>query len=365
MTIRGDEALRRAKEDVRAHCAGVTNADDLFERASSRLRRFVPYDGAIWFGTDPATMLATRPVRIENIEAGHCETFWQREFYVEDKNLFVDMARLDKPVVTLDAATGGRLSRSARYREFLGPQGYGDEMRGLLRVGKTTWGLVSLYREKGRPPFTPDEVHLVSELSDQLGSLLRSHLVRQAAPASGALDAPGMLVFEQDGRLRTSNPEAHRWLDQLGNQPVGGRDGLPAPVHTILWHARAVADGREDGPARLRLLTTSGRWLLMHASAMAGLTVVVLERAEAHEIAPMIVDAYDLSPREQQVTALLARGLNTTQIAQELHLSTHTVRDYVKSVFEKVGVSSRGELVALLFARHHEPALHEAAQITT
>lgn len=48
-----------------------------------------------------------------------------------------------------------------------------------------------------------------------------------------------------------------------------------------------------------------------------------------------------------------------SEIAAHLHLSAHTVRDHVKVVFEKVGVSSRGELVAKLFAEHYAPAKHE------
>ena len=47
--------------------------------------------------------------------------------------------------------------------------------------------------------------------------------------------------------------------------------------------------------------------------------------------------------------------VGTADIADELFLSAHTVRDYVKTIFEKVGVSSRGELVARLFAEHYAP----------
>ena len=54
----------------------------------------------------------------------------------------------------------------------------------------------------------------------------------------------------------------------------------------------------------------------------------------------------------------IARGASTAEIAAELFLSTHTVRDYVKTVFEKLGVSSRGELVARLFAEHYTDGLH-------
>jgi DNA-binding NarL/FixJ family response regulator len=80
----------------------------------------------------------------------------------------------------------------------------------------------------------------------------------------------------------------------------------------------------------------------------------------ASEVAPIIADAYELSPREREITELIARGLGTADIAAELHLSVYTVRDYVKAVFDKVGASSRGELVAKLFAEHYAP-LHLAA----
>ena len=81
----------------------------------------------------------------------------------------------------------------------------------------------------------------------------------------------------------------------------------------------------------------------------------MIEPAKAAEIAPIIVQAYELSLREREITELISHGLGTAEIAGRLHLSAHTVRDYLKAIFEKVGVSSRGELVAKLFAEHYAP----------
>jgi DNA-binding NarL/FixJ family response regulator len=109
----------------------------------------------------------------------------------------------------------------------------------------------------------------------------------------------------------------------------------------------------------------AGRWLLVHALPMCGQPgvqgsiAVIIEPAKASEIAPIILRAYELSPREQQISCLLGHGPTTTEIAQRLYLSPHTVRDYIKSIFDKVGVSSRGELVARIFADHYaEPLRH-------
>ncbi|MEO3825976.1 helix-turn-helix transcriptional regulator [Actinomadura sp. B10D3] len=56
-----------------------------------------------------------------------------------------------------------------------------------------------------------------------------------------------------------------------------------------------------------------------------------------------------------EISQLVARGLTTSGIAAELVISPHTVRDHVKAVFAKAGVSSRGELVARLFAENYWP----------
>jgi DNA-binding NarL/FixJ family response regulator len=58
-----------------------------------------------------------------------------------------------------------------------------------------------------------------------------------------------------------------------------------------------------------------------------------------------------LTPREEQVVALVAEGLSNRAAARELKLSEHTVKKYLFRIFDKVGVSSRVELV--LYAVNH------------
>jgi two-component system, NarL family, nitrate/nitrite response regulator NarL len=56
-----------------------------------------------------------------------------------------------------------------------------------------------------------------------------------------------------------------------------------------------------------------------------------------------------LSPRELQVAERAAQGESNKQIADQLRLSEHTVKNYLFHVFEKLGVSNRFELLFLLF----------------
>lgn len=58
-----------------------------------------------------------------------------------------------------------------------------------------------------------------------------------------------------------------------------------------------------------------------------------------------------LTSREEQVVALVADGLTNRDVAAELGLSEHTVKKYLFRIFEKLGISSRVELV--LYALNH------------
>ena len=55
-----------------------------------------------------------------------------------------------------------------------------------------------------------------------------------------------------------------------------------------------------------------------------------------------------LSGREREVARLTCRGLSNKQIAAEMGRSLSTIKKQLGSIFEKLGVSSRAKLHALL-----------------
>ena len=58
-----------------------------------------------------------------------------------------------------------------------------------------------------------------------------------------------------------------------------------------------------------------------------------------------------LTAREEQVVGLVAEGLSNREVAHELSLSEHTIKKYLFRIFDKLGISSRVELV--LYAVSH------------
>jgi DNA-binding CsgD family transcriptional regulator len=137
-------------------------------------------------------------------------------------------------------------------------------------------------------------------------------------------------------------------------------------LQAVATGARRAGD-RSEVPARIRVHTRSGRWLLLYGTRLAGSgedrTAVIIRPAFAHEVARLVLDAYGLAERERQVTRLCLSGLSTKEIAGALKISPYTVQDHLKSIFDKTGTRSRGELVGLIFLEQYASGFDDLEDI--
>jgi DNA-binding NarL/FixJ family response regulator len=158
----------------------------------------------------------------------------------------------------------------------------------------------------------------------------------------------GFLVVAPDDTVELINDEGRQWCDELAvrNGPAGT---LPVAVRAVVTQTRHVAE-EATTVATARVRSRRGHWIVVRGSTVGDDRVAVLiEPARPDEQASAFADLYGLTERERNVTEHVARGLSTKEIADHLRVSSYTVQDHLKAIFDKTGANSRGALVARLF----------------
>jgi DNA-binding NarL/FixJ family response regulator len=339
------------RETIAKLCESPPAAADLIETVAARVRRVIPYDRGAWMITDPDTLLPASILSVDAPPALH-RAFTEIEFGGRDGGTGFDLlARATQPVAALSLTAGGDPATSRRYRQVQERFGLGDELRAVARSANATWGMACINRASDVRAFSAEEVRFVTTIAKHLGAGLRKALADTPANTE-PLRAPGMLVLDEHMQVEASTGEAERWLNTL--QPTFPGE-LPTPIVMAAMQARANAmRASTQHPARLRLPLPGGGWLLVHADALKvacgaeGRVAVVLEPVNPAELLPLLLALHGLTERERTVTESLVAGLRIDEIATRLHMSRHTLRDHVKVIFAKVGVSSRPELTAAL-----------------
>jgi PAS domain S-box-containing protein len=129
-------------------------------------------------------------------------------------------------------------------------------------------------------------------------------------------------------------------------------DGVFDGYFYIVVDLGAVLTARQIGPpASVDVRSTLHRIALelesiSLAAGIGGAPALPLHHPELQE----------LSPRESEVLSLLVAGERVPGIAERLHISQHTVRNHLKSMFRKLGVGNQSELIDRVRGLANAPA---------
>ena len=258
---------------------------------------------------------------------------------------------------TLDDATGGRPELSRKFHKEMQPFGCDQELLVALRTRDgESWGMVGLYREVGRPAFSAREIESVRRVAPGLAAGARHGLLLGQAQEPDLSEAPGLVILDERLAVESATPTSPRWLASLG----GTVETPPASVLAVAGH---VLSGG-TAPAESRVRTADGRWVMLRGAQLLRRdgqrqVSVILEAAQPFHLAPLLMRAYGLTPREQEVVGHVLRGQSTDALAHELGIAAGTVQAHLRSIFEKTGVRSRRELVGVVFHRHYEPRVRD------
>jgi DNA-binding CsgD family transcriptional regulator len=341
----GIDQVIAARDRVLAADAAERPLTELLSDVLEALHGVATFSVAALLLTDTDSMLPFGGV-VEGLDPSQCTPFWDNELLDPDFAKFTSLARSAEPVATLSQLTDGDLARSPRYRKLYEPVGGGDEIRVAFTTGTSCWAVAALVRSAELGPFPAAESQAVLELVPVAARTIRSAVMRR--DRATAAPAPTMLVIDSDASLVSATPGAADVLAELATHGVD----IDVPT-VVLAAARRAKNLKNATGISMRARGSSGRWFRLHAAPLGDHQVaVVVEPAGPADLVSIVLESYGLTQRESEVVPLLARGLSTKEIATEMCISRHTVNDHIKTIFSKCGVTSRGELVARLFADH-------------
>ena len=158
-----------------------------------------------------------------------------------------------------------------------------------------------------------------------------------------------LLIFDADAREQHRN---HAFRQVLGG--TGDADAIARAAQQLAHGLRPSSASDDLPPAQQTIRLASGMFTLRghlgDASAHQDPVILVsIDRASALPAPETLTARSDLTPREAEVAALMARGRTDQEIADDLVISVHTARRHASSVLQKLDLPSRaGVALALL-----------------
>lgn len=183
------------------------------------------------------------------------------------------------------------------------------------------WEAAGFYRANAEQQFSRDDMRMVELLAPHF--LQAARLNRRGADLTASdaetdyaiVDASGLIKFASDAFFMLMRREWPQWRGS--RLPTTLMDELRS-TSAMLYNGALI-----EGTARL-----SGDMMIIQLQAVSVLAT--------------------LTPREATVAKLFGAGMPTKEIAQQMHISPHTARNFVQRIYKKLDVNDKAALAVLL-----------------
>lgn len=358
------EAIRRI--DLAERSGGTP--ESVTEAVVQALRAALGWDGYRVFSVDPSSLLLGRLLAASDGDAGQRER-WLRHGYHRAESVpfgsFGIETRLrmgiraitfsewlDKSYGMPAAVRAGFDQAAYRTRHHSHVVEYhpnvsidGNLLMNLADGGRWV-ATMQAYRVSGRAPFRASDIAFAHLLAPRMGraigaAMTREQQRRDVAPAVEA-GVSGVVVLGADGAIAYRSDAGDRWLEALRVSEQDRETGLPS---AILAAAAGIRGDVERAVSRVNLPGTVATIEATSGGSDGSVALVVSATRSARDLAAPA--AWGLSVAEGRVTALVLQGRSNREVADELSISEHTVEWHLRRVFDRLGVRTRSQLVAL------------------
>lgn len=278
-------------------------------------------------------------------------------------------------------------SRSALLadKDFLGTEYYQDFARkwGLYDVLGSYFikqadctARIGVHRDNGRPSFSEEDKRLMALLVPHLQRAFNISRRIQSIKAQGEAGTDilnqlpfGLVLIDRAGRVVMVNRQAEAMSNQGCGISIKG-EGLYADsprdakaLQTLIRQAiqenedqacqgGATAITRPTSPIPLSILITPlnpSQSLFGFADPHVAAAVFISDPEHQRQIPPEILcGLYGLTKSEARLATELAQGRSLDEIADTYHVSKHTLRTQLKSIFSKTGLKRQPDLIRLI-----------------
>lgn len=305
--------------------------------------------------------------RTQSIDEG-TRQYFKEDWHLRDPRAAGFPRMMSGEIVTdHDVLTPEQIRSDPMYNEVLYPFGF----KWFAGVGfwaeSAAWAL-TLQRTGREGQFEASDKRLLARLAPRLTetATLATAVGRVAlASMSNVLNQVGQpaMVLNRQGMVLSTNAAADAGFDdeiRISNRRLVVRDKNAATKLEQLFDLmRSTSDSAAlpaapvvirrtaKPPVVLRVLPIDGAARTVFLGARAMLTLSNLLPPPAPDPG-LIAQAFDLTPAESRLAALLTSGLSIDAAAELLRISRETARNHLKSVFSKTGAHRQSELINLV-----------------